>query len=150
MKDLSKYIPGNAAEESKYQRKAIAPAVSYVPAVKDDDVKELDDDFQEVRRRLIAANILAEEAVKEAMELAKNSDHPGAWQVVGELLKGLTKVNEVMVKSHSTRIKAKNPEGEKPPSGPVVKQQTNTQNNFYASPAEMAEMLRKQNEESNG
>jgi len=149
MKDLSKYIPGNAAEESGYRRKEIAPAVSYVPAIQNDDVKELDDDFQEVRRRLIAANILAEEAVKEAMELAKNSDHPGAWQVVGELVKGLTKVNEVMVKSHSTRIKAKNPEGEG--KGQAVKQQTNTQNNFYASPAEMAEMLRKQkDEESNG
>ena len=151
-KDLTKYLPKNAADESDFNRaKSLTKASEYLPVQANDEAKELDDDFQEIRRRLTSANILAEEAVKEAIALARSSDHPSAWQVVGELLKSLTKVNEALVKSHNTKIKSKNEiTSPSPDSSAQPKTQTNIQQNFFASPAELAEILRKKNDTIDG
>lgn len=143
MKDLTKYIDDDASSESSFKKGQISTAADYMPVVSSVE-KELEDDFQEVRKRITSANALAEESVKQAIELAKSSDHPGAWRVVGELLSTLTAINGSLVKVHRERIKSKK-EAEVD-SGP--KTQTNTQNNnyFVGSPSELADMLRKGNE----
>lgn len=153
-KDLTKYIPADASSESNHtpvsienSKREITPANNYRPVQNGTEDKDLDDDFQEIRRRLISANILAENAVKEAIDLAKSSDNPGAWQVVGELIKNLTKINETLVKSHKEKIRAKN-EIRSDNSNQPPKTQTNIQNNYYASPAEIAEKIRMKREAS--
>ena len=106
MKDLSKYIDDDASANSQFKKGEISSAADYVPAITDVQ-RELEDDFQEVRKRITSANALAEESVRQAIELAKSSDHPGAWRVVGELLSTLTAINGSLVKVHKDRIKSK-------------------------------------------
>ena len=90
---------------------------------------------------------MAEEAVKEAISLARSSDHPGAWRVVGELLGQLTAINGNLVKAHRDRIKSQ----KEVVSNDAPKTQNNTQTNnyFVGSPTELADILRKGNDTKN-
>ena len=146
MKDLSKYIDTDAASESDFRKGEISKACDYRPQITD-AAKELEDDFQEVRKRITSANSLAEEAVKEAISLARSSDHPGAWRVVGELLGQLTAINGNLVKAHRDRIKSQ----KEVVSNESPKTQNNTQTNnyFVGSPTELADILRKGNDTKN-
>jgi len=49
--------------------------------------KELEDDYQEAREMLKRTAEYSEEAVKGILHIAKNSDHPRAYEVAGQLIK---------------------------------------------------------------
>lgn len=49
--------------------------------------KDLEDDFQEAREMLKRTAQYSEEAVKGILHIAKNSDHPRAYEVAGQLIK---------------------------------------------------------------
>lgn len=147
IKDLSKYIPSNAASESDHKPEAHIPVV-YTPK-KGEEAKELDDDFEEVRKHLAKANEFSAEAIKEAIALAKSSDQPGAWLVVNELIGGMAKVNKILVDAHKNKIRARKDsvaDKDSGSSGSTPSKQVNTQQNiFVGSPAELAELIKNGN-----
>lgn len=58
-----------------------------LPVPPNDAEKDLEDDFQEAREMLKRTAQYSEEAVKGILHIAKNSDHPRAYEVAGQLIK---------------------------------------------------------------
>ena len=58
-----------------------------LPVPPNDANKDLEDDFQEAREMLKRTAQYSEEAVKGILHIAKNSDHPRAYEVAGQLIK---------------------------------------------------------------
>ena len=60
-----------------------------LPVPAPDFEKELEDDFQEAREILKRTADYRDEAIRGIMHIAKNSDQPRAYEVAGQLIKGL-------------------------------------------------------------
>lgn len=58
-----------------------------LPAPPANPDKELEDDYQEAREMLKRTADYSEQAVKGILHVAKNSDHPRAYEVAGQLIK---------------------------------------------------------------
>lgn len=88
-----------------------------LPAPPNDVNKDLEDDFQEAREMLKRTAQYSEEAVKGILHIAKNSDHPRAYEVAGQLIKTMQENAKDMldVQEKKSRIAAetknKNPAG---------------------------------------
>ena len=91
-----------------------------LPVPPHDANKDLEDDFQEAREMLKRTAQYSEEAVKGILHIAKNSDHPRAYEVAGQLIKAMQEnakdMLEVQEKKSKVDAEAK---GNKPSGGTV-------------------------------
>jgi hypothetical protein len=115
-----------------------------VPAVVKDthhvDVPEeqtIDTDFEMTRKNLHLLLMQGEDALMGALEVAKASEHPRAFEVVGTLMKQLADVNQQLLDLH--RQKAKLDEPVKGVGG--GKQVTNNNAIFVGSTTELNKMI---------
>ena len=94
----------------------------------------LDDDYSVSRRNLHSLLEQGQEALFHALEVAKQSEHPRAFEVVGNLMKQLADINHQLLDLHSKKQKIESPKGET---------QSNVTNNaiFVGNTTELSRML---------
>jgi hypothetical protein len=106
------------------------------PKVKDitHDVK-IEDDYDKARKNIHDLLAKGHEALASALEVAKQSEHPRAFEVVGNLVKQLTDVNQQLLDLHQQKQKLDTPkDGEK--------KVTNNNAIFVGSTSELSKMIK--------
>jgi hypothetical protein len=86
-----------------------------VPDLKQNE--QLDYDYDRSRNNLHSLLQSGQEALMHALEVAKQSEHPRAFEVVGNLVKQLADVNQQLLDLHSQKQKLDNPGKHKPEQG---------------------------------
>ena len=111
-------------------KKEIVKAERVVPAVTDDDSET---DFQYARENLYNLIERGTDGLDELLEIAKQSQHPRAFEVVQQTIGQLTTTNKELLNLHKTKKDIKVEKG-----GP-----TSVNNNlFVGSTAELQKMLK--------
>jgi hypothetical protein len=107
--------------------------------VKDQPIVE--DDFDQARETLKRLITKGETALDSMMDVARQSDHPRAFEVTGQLIKTVAETAKDLLALQKTRKEIQGPE-EKP------QQQIGTQNNivFAGSTNDLIKALRNRNE----
>jgi len=111
-------------------KKEIVKVERVVPTVTDDDS---DTDFQYARENLYNLIERGTDGLEELLEIAKQSEHPRAFEVVQQTIGQLTTTNKELLNLHKTKKDIKVEKG-----GP-----TSVNNNlFVGSTAELQKMLK--------
>ena len=100
--------------------------------------KDLEDDFQEARDMLKRNAEYSEEAVKGILHIAKNSDHPRAYEVAGQLIKTMQENAKDMLEVQERKKKVDIDNGPKQPTG------VTNNNLFVGSTKDLLRALNKQ------
>jgi len=114
------------------------PAISEEPKGRNaHQDKDIDDDYGVVRTSLQNLNMKGQEALDSALELATETEHPRAYEVVGQLIKTLTDNNKEIMALHRQvkDIKAIDK--------PSQDTKNTTNNNLVISTTDLQKMLNK-------
>jgi len=108
------------------------------------DVNEnVDHDYDTARNNLHKLLNQGQDALYHALEIAKQSEHPRAFEVVGNLMKQLADTNEQLLKLSEKKQKLDTPKHtEQAVSG---KQVTNNNAIFVGSTSELSNLINKMN-----
>ena len=113
-------------------KKEMVKAERVVPAATADDS---DQDFQYARENLYNLIERGQDGLDELLEIAKASQHPRAFEVVGQLVDKLTTTNKELLNLHKSKKDIKTEKG-----GP-----TSVNNNlFVGSTADLQKFLKKE------
>ena len=113
-------------------KKEMVKTERVVPVVTEDDS---DSDFQYARENLYNLIERGQDGLDELLEIAKASQHPRAFEVVGQLVDKLTTTNKELLNLHKSKKDIKTEKG-----GP-----TSVNNNlFVGSTAELQKFLKKE------
>ena len=74
---------------------------------------KIEDDYDASRKNLQILLLQGEDALMNALEVAKSSEHPRAFEVVGNLIKQLADVNQQLMDLHKQKQNLDNPKGAK-------------------------------------
>lgn len=96
---------------------------------------KIENDYDKTRDNLNDLLVKGKEALETALTVAKQSEHPRAFEVVGNLIKQLADVNQQLMDIHQQKKKLEEP-------SKTVKS-NNTTNNaiFVGSTAELSKMI---------
>ena len=97
---------------------------------------KIDSDYERVRRDLFDLAGQGDEAIELMLELARESEHPRAFEVLGQLIKNNAEIGEKILKLHK-RKKDQDKEDK-----PALTHKGDTNNVFIGSTAELQKMLR--------
>ena len=109
----------------------------------DSTSKNIEYDYEKSRSNLHALLAQGQDALFHALEVAKSSEHPRAFEVVGGLMKQLADVNHQLLDLSEKKQKLL----EKKEAEEAPKQVTNNNAIFVGSTAELSKMLTKMNGE---
>ena len=101
----------------------------------------VENDFDTARNNLHKLLNQGQDALFHALEIAKQSEHPRAFEVVGNLMKQLADTNEQLLKLSEKKQKLDNPVSAK---GQDTKQVTNNAI-FVGSTSELSNLINKMN-----
>ena len=93
-------------------------------------------DYDRSRDNLHGLLVNGQDALMNALEIAKQSEHPRAFEVVGNLIKQLADVNEQLLNLHERKQKLDNPKGSEKKEGV-----TNNNAIFVGSTSELNKLL---------
>jgi len=93
-------------------------------------------DYDRSRDNLHGLLVQGQDALMNALEIAKQSEHPRAFEVVGNLIKQLADVNEQLLNLHERKQKLDNPKGSEKKEGV-----TNNNAIFVGSTSELNKLL---------
>ena len=102
---------------------------------------KVEQDYDTVRRNLHDLAGQGDEAIELMMELARESEHPRAFEVLGQLIKQNAEIGEKILKLHKRK---KDQDKSDVPKALAHKGTTNN-NVFIGSTAELQKMLRDEN-----
>jgi uncharacterized protein (DUF3084 family) len=102
------------------------------------DVTKVESDFDNARKNLQILLMQGEDALMGALEVAKQSEHPRAFEVVGNLIKQLADVNQQLMDLHKQKqqLEGTNESGSK-------KSVTNNNAIFVGSTTDLNKMIHK-------
>jgi hypothetical protein len=100
---------------------------------------KIENDYDVTRNNLRELLSTGQAALTHALEVAKQSEHPRAFEVVGNLMKQLADVNQQLMDIHQQKAKLDAPKGVKSGGGDKV---TNNAI-FVGSTAELNKMIKK-------
>lgn len=106
--------------------------------------EKIEYDYDKTRGNLHSLLAQGQDALMHALEVAKTSEHPRAFEVVGNLMKQLSDVNAQLLDLHEKKQKLDLPKGKQEETGPG-KQVTNNNAIFVGSTAELNKMLQNMN-----
>jgi len=120
------------------------PKQEVLPAVVDSEhvihtSDKIEDDYEVTRSNLRELLLKGKEALEASLTVAKQSEHPRAFEVVGGLMKQLADINQQLMDIHQQKKKLEEPS---------KKESTrNTTNNaiFVGSTAELSKMISNMN-----
>ena len=116
-------------------KKEVVKTERVVPAITNDDSGSQEVDFQYARENLYNLIERGQDGLDELLEIAKASQHPRAFEVVGQLVDKLTTTNKELLNLHKSKKDIKTERG-----GP-----TSVNNNlFVGSTAELQKFLKKE------
>lgn len=98
---------------------------------------KIESDYDQTRENLNELLLKGKEALETALTVAKQSEHPRAFEVVGNLIKQLADVNQQLMDIHQQKKKL-----EEPSKGQQSKQVTNN-SIFVGSTADLSKMIKK-------
>lgn len=98
-------------------------------------VEKIEDDYDRTRSNLHELLVKGQDALNHALEVAKQSEHPRAFEVVGNLMKQLADVNQQLMDIHQQKAKLDGP-------GKADKQVTNNNAIFVGSTAELNKLIK--------
>ena len=96
-------------------------------------------DYDQVRQNLYNLAGQGDEAIDLMLELARESEHPRAFEVLGQLIKNNAEIGEKILKLHK-RKKEQDKESTR-----ALTHKGDTNNVFIGSTAELQKMLRQEN-----
>lgn len=98
--------------------------------------QKIEDDYDVARSNLRELLVKGQEALMQALEVAKQSEHPRAFEVVGNLMKQLADVNQQLMDLHQQKAKLDAPN--------KAEQAKVTNNNaiFVGSTAELNKLIK--------
>jgi len=103
--------------------------------------QKLEDDFEQSRNRLNSLLIQGQDALHHAMEVAKSSENPRAFEVVSNMIKQLADINNQLLQLHKQRsdleVRSSNPKQQE--GGP----QTVNNNLFVGTTADLNKMMQR-------
>ena len=100
---------------------------------------KIDADYERVRRDLFDLAGQGDEAIELMLELARESEHPRAFEVLGQLIKQNAEIGEKILKLHKTKK-----EVDKEDDLPAIASGATNNNVFIGSTAELQKMLRQE------
>jgi hypothetical protein len=122
-------------EKNETQLEVLPPEDSNLPAETAERHSHQDQDYDYVRNNLQDIIETGSGALQGILELAQESDHPRAWEVVGQIMRQLAETNKDLIDLQKDMKKIKDEESAK----------TVTQNAiFMGSTAELQKFLRGQ------
>ena len=96
---------------------------------------KVESDYQKVRRQFYDLAEQGDEAIELMLDLARESEHPRAFEVLGQLIKNNAEIGEKILKLHKSKKEQDKDE--------TLALNGNTNNNvFIGSTAELQNMLR--------
>jgi len=98
--------------------------------------ENIDFDYDRSRDNLHGLLVQGQDALMNALEIAKQSEHPRAFEVVGNLIKQLADVNEQLLNLHDKKQKLDNPKSSEKKEGV-----TNNNAIFVGSTNELNKLL---------
>lgn len=99
-------------------------------------VQKVESDYDKTRGNLHDLLIKGQEALNAALEVAKQSEHPRAFEVVGNLMKQLADINQQLMDIHQQKQKL---------DGPKAEKVTNNNAIFVGSTAELNKLIKNMN-----
>ena len=97
----------------------------------------VDDDFEVARQNLKDLAEKGKDVIEDLILLAKQSDQPRAYEVLATTFNTLAGINKDMMELHIKKADTRKKNGTPPQSN-----QTNIQNNFFGSTADLQKMLK--------
>lgn len=82
--------------------------------------KDVEDDFEETRKNLRVLLLQGQDALMGALEVAKQSEHPRAFEVVGDLVKKMADVNQQLLDIHKQKQNLEKKDESKSPTKQVT------------------------------
>jgi len=110
---------------------------------KSNQEEKIDYDYEKTRNNLHSLLQQGQEALAHALEVAKSSEHPRAFEVVGGLMKHISDINAQLMDLHDKKqkLEVKSNSGKKEDSSTTV-----TNNSiFLGSTTELSQLLKKMN-----
>jgi hypothetical protein len=104
--------------------------------------ENIDFDYDSARNNLHKLLNQGQDALYHALEIAKQSEHPRAFEVVGNLMKQLADTNEQLLALSERKQKLDTPKNGEPSTG---KQVTNNNAIFVGSTSELSKMIKDMN-----
>ena len=134
--NLSEVFDMDPMEQKKQE---IIPAAENELAIAQEFMEKIDKDYDISRGNLKELLMKGQEALNHALEVAKQSEHPRAFEVVGNLVKQLADVNQQLMDLHQQRKKLDDP-------GKGNQKVTNNNAIFVGSTAELSKMIKNMKE----
>ena len=104
--------------------------------VVDSNSDKIDSDYEITRINLRKLLVQGQEALQNALEVAKQSEHPRAFEVVGNLMKQLADVNQQLLELHQQKQKLD------APKEAAKKEITNNNAIFVGSTSELNKLIK--------
>lgn len=104
--------------------------------IKPSDSK-IEDDYEVSRNNMRVLLQQGQEALTSALEVARQSEHPRAFEVVGNLMKQLADINQQLLDLHQQKQKL-----DEPSKSDKTKQVTNNNAIFVGSTAELNKLIK--------
>lgn len=101
---------------------------------------KIEADFDTSRNNLRILLQQGQEALQKSLDVAMQSEHPRAFEVVGNLMKQLADVNQQLMDLHQQKQKL-----DEPSKAEKAKQVTNNNAIFVGSTAELNKLIKKMN-----
>jgi hypothetical protein len=99
--------------------------------------EKIEDDYEVSRNNLRVILQQGQEALNKALEVAQQSEHPRAFEVVGNLMKQLADINQQLLDLHQQKQKL-----DEPSKAEKAKQVTNNNAIFVGSTAELNKLIK--------
>jgi hypothetical protein len=128
---LSKIFDVEQIPEEKVE---ILPALSQGSTSSD----KIENDYDTSRDNLRDLLVTGKTALEHALSVAKQSEHPRAFEVVGGLMKQLADMNQQLMDIHQQKKKL-----EEPAKGSASKEVTHNNAIFVGSTADLSKMIKK-------
>jgi hypothetical protein len=98
---------------------------------------KIESDYDKSRNNLHELLLKGQDALNYALEVAKQSEHPRAFEVVGNLMKQLADVNQQLMDIHQQKQKL-----DAPSKAEAAKNVTNNNAIFVGSTSELSKMIK--------
>ena len=123
-------MPKNQVIETKVEGEIILSDSSHSNS-------KIESDYDITRENLRTLLVTGENALLQALEVAKQSEHPRAFEVVGNLIKQMADVNQQLMDLHQQKQKL-----DEPSKAEKAKQVTNNNVIFTGSTAELNKLIK--------
>jgi hypothetical protein len=128
-------------DESLSKTFDVQPISKTEVVTKDGDIikpsdEKIEDDYEITRSHMRMLLVQGQEALNGALEVAKQSEHPRAFEVVGNLMKQLADVNQQLMDLHQQKAKLDNPKESS------KKEVTNNNAIFVGSTTELNKLIK--------